>query len=161
MSKRVLKGIFVTFAAAAVCVPLAACGGTGKSETATESVTETATVSSVNTETAETTTSAASETTASSAETETTTPSEISGTTPLENASVKTDSLRVDVKGYQVYPAGIGGAKNSLKPVVVFYYDVTNSGDKEIDALSAWTEVFEAYQNLMKERRIRDRNLHW
>ena len=159
MSKKVLKGIFATFAAAAVCVPLAACGGAGNAgastEAATEVVTETVTVSSESAEASETTTSAASETTASSAGAETTAPSEISGTTPLENASVKTDSLRVDVKGYQVYPAGIGGAKNSLKPVVVFYYDVTNSGDKEIDALSAWTEVFDAYQNAGED----DRNI--
>lgn len=162
MKKRVLKGIFVTLAAAAVCVPLAACGGSGDqgSGTATTTgVTETSsTAGSATTESTAGTTeaSSAAETTASgSSETTAAASGEVSGLTPIEDASVKNDSLQIDVKGYQVVPAGVGGAANSLKPVVVFYYDVTNTGDKEIDALSAWTELFDVYQNKGED----DRNL--
>ena len=168
MKKRIIKGIFATFAAAAVCVPLAACGSTADTGTTTAVTTESITASSEESTTGvteaattsesgknETTAAESSETTTSSGSSETTTAAEISGHTPLENAVVKNDDLQIEIKGYQVYPAGVGGASNSLKPVVVFYYDVTNNGDKEIDALSAWTEIFDAYQNTGDE----DRNI--
>lgn len=172
MKKRVLKGIFATLAAAAVCVPLAACGGSGDqgSGTATTEATGTVTTAesttsgpaatesaSGSTEDSTTTESGKAETTTASGGSETTAAGsgEVSGLTPLEDASVKNDSLQIDIKGYQVVPAGVGGAVNSLKPVVVFYYDVTNNGDKEIDALSAWTELFDVYQNTGED----DRNL--
>ncbi len=155
MKKKISKKLFALFAVAAVCVPLAACSGsgTGGSDTTTAE-TESSHVSE-NTESASGATEASAETTASgegstesaSADTQTTSSTEISGHTPLDNASVKSADLQIDIEGYQIYPAGVGGAANSPKPVVVFYYDVTNLGDKETDALSAWTELFDAYQN--------------
>ena len=157
MKKRVFRGVFAAFAAAAVCVPLAACSG-GAGNTATTTSAEVTTVteettSSATTTAAETTAQTGETTTASGSETQTTGAAQISGNTPLDNASVSSDALKIDVTGYQVYPAGVGGAKNSLNPVVVFYYDVTNLSDKEITALDAWTEVFDAYQNTGEDDR--------
>jgi len=160
MKKQALRGVLAAMAACAVCVPLAACsGGTGTAGTTTTSAEVTTTAeetSSATTSAADTTT----DTTSQTAETTTeaggatqTSAAEISGNTPLDNASVTSDTLKIDVTGYQVYPAGVGGAKNSLNPVVVFYYDVTNLSDKEITALDAWTEVFDAYQNTGEDDR--------
>ena len=171
MKKRIIKGILVTFAAAAVCVPIAACGFSGNTGSTTAATTEEATTGSTSAEgttsasegaKTETTSPGSGETAASAESTETTSSGgssaatgEVLGLTPLENVSVKNESLQIDVKGYKVYPAGVGGASNSLKPVVVFYYDVINNSDKETDALSAWTEIFDAYQNAGED----DRNL--
>lgn len=164
MNKKVLRGIFAAFAATAVCVPLAACSGTTDTQTQTTvseaSVSET-TASETGTELEETTsdvtttseegTEASSEAGTASSQEQTASSGEINGATPVDNGSVASETLKVDVTGYQVYPAGIGGAANSLDPVVVFYYDVTNLSDKEITALDAWTEVFEAYQNTSED----------
>ena len=185
MRKKVLKGIFASLAVAAVCVPLAACGDSGESgaETATTTAVagaETESGNATDSTAAGTTTVSTEETgssgsgaattagteeagTSESSKTETTDQAastesagnEVSDLTPLENVSAESDSLRIDLKGYKVYPAGVGGAANSLKPVVVFYFDATNKGDKETDALSAWTEIFDAYQNAGTD----DRNL--
>ena len=156
MKKKILSGAIVTLASAASIVLLAGCGGAADTSSTTAESTH---VSETETSTSgkETSASASTSETASSSETETSsgTASESEGSTttaadslsPIDNGKVASESIQIDIKGYKVFPAGTGGAKNSLNPVVVFYYDASNLSDKEIDALSAWTEIFDAYQN--------------
>ena len=150
MLKKTIAGIIAGAASVSI---LAGCAASDATQTTTSTAVETnealidTVESSANAEqTQETsgTTDAAESTEASQASE---TASQTAGVAPVENGSVKSDSIQVDITGYKVVMAGQEGAKNSLKPVVVFYYDVTNLSDKEIDANSAWTEVFDAYQN--------------
>lgn len=159
MKKKILTGAIVTFASAASVLMLAGCGSTADNPSTTA---ESSHVSETETTTAGTETTAAAGTSETAAATETedstaessTSDSEGSGSataadslSPIENGKVASENIQIDIKGYKVFPAGAGGAKNSLNPVVVFYYDASNLSDKEIDALSAWTEIFDAYQN--------------
>ena len=143
MLKKTIAGIIAGAASVSI---LAGCAASDATQTTTSTAVETnealidTVESSANAEqTQETsgTTDAAESTEASQASE---TASQTAGVAPVENGSVKSDSIQVDITGYK-------DEKNSLKPVVVFYYDVTNLSDKEIDANSAWTEVFDAYQN--------------
>ena len=163
MRKKILSEVVVTIASAASVLALAGCGGTADT---TSTTAESSHVSEAETSTSVTTaennsatdsqtgTSESSSSSADSSESATTTvTSDSESLSPLDNGKVSSENIQIDIKGYKVFPAGTGGAKNSLNPVVVFYYDATNLSDKEIDALSAWTEVLDAYQNNSENER--------
>ncbi len=162
MLKKTIAGIIIGAASVSL---LAGCASTDGTQTTTQTTTvddtliDTVESTETSADTAESTTATdAADTTAestSSGETTAADSSSASSVAPVEKGSVKSDNVQVDITGYKVVMPGQEGAKNSLKPVVVFYYDVTNLSDKEIDANSAWTEVFDAYQNAAAE----DRNI--
>lgn len=56
--------------------------------------------------------------------------------------------VRIEITDWQVIPAGQGDNLYGEKPLIVFYYDVTNlSGAGNITPLTAWTHVFTAVQD--------------
>ena len=149
MKKKIITSAVVTFASVASLAMLAGCStGSDSNEPAETTVlTETAEVTeevttAEETSAEETSTDATEEGETTSADTTDTAATgegaaEADGLSPIDNGKVASENLEVEIKGYKVVPAGVGGAENSLDPVVVFYYDVTNLSDKEIDANSA------------------------
>lgn len=70
----------------------------------------------------------------------------------MDGSSIELTDITVKVTNSKVIPAGQEGNKYGEKPVIAFWYEVTNKSDKEIDPSSAWIATFEAYQDTDKNQ---------
>jgi ABC-type phosphate transport system substrate-binding protein len=59
--------------------------------------------------------------------------------------------VKIEITSQKVIPAG-EGINSGEKPLLAFWYKVTNKTNKEIDPTSAWLAVFEAYQDTSKSQ---------
>lgn len=57
--------------------------------------------------------------------------------------------VKIEITSQKVIPAG-EGTNSGDKPLLAFWYKVTNKTNKEIDPTSAWIAIFEAYQDTSK-----------
>lgn len=65
---------------------------------------------------------------------------------------VKLTDLNIKITDWKLIPVGAEGNQYGDKPVIAFWYDVTNKTGKEIDPNSAWIAVFEATQDTSKSQ---------
>lgn len=65
----------------------------------------------------------------------------------FENKKLTLHDGIVEITDYEIIPAKTGSNEYGEKPIIVFYYDVTNSSDKEYSASEMWIANFEAYQD--------------
>jgi hypothetical protein len=65
----------------------------------------------------------------------------------FKDNEVKLNDLKIKIKDYKVIQVGEIGNEYGEKPVIAFWYDVTNLSDKEINPSLAWSVVFTAIQD--------------
>lgn len=65
----------------------------------------------------------------------------------LDGTPIELTDITVKVTNYKVIPAGQKGNDYGKKPVIAFWYEVTNKSDKDINPLDAWLATFDAYQD--------------
>ncbi|QIE78949.1 DUF5067 domain-containing protein [Weissella confusa] len=64
--------------------------------------------------------------------------------------TVKLTDINLKITKWAVIPVGATGNEDGDKPVIAFWYDVKNKTGKDIDPISAWLAVFNAYQDTSK-----------
>lgn len=57
------------------------------------------------------------------------------------------EDVKIEITDVKVIPVGSTGNEYGEKPVIAFWYKVTNKTDKEITPSTAWMAVFTAYQD--------------
>ncbi|MCI7304072.1 MAG: DUF5067 domain-containing protein [Clostridiales Family XIII bacterium] len=57
------------------------------------------------------------------------------------------EDIKIEITDHKVINPGKKGNEYGEKPVLAFWYKVTNTSDKDIDPISAWLAVFVAIQD--------------
>lgn len=65
----------------------------------------------------------------------------------FKNNKLVIHDIDIKITKTKVIPVGEVGNEFGDKPIIAFWYKVTNKTDKEIDANTAWIAVFEAVQD--------------
>lgn len=59
----------------------------------------------------------------------------------------ETKECKIEITDVKIIQPGEAGNEYGEKPVIAFWYKVTNKTDEELDPLSAWAYTFTAYQD--------------
>ncbi|QYU58165.1 DUF5067 domain-containing protein [Weissella confusa] len=79
------------------------------------------------------------------------TPKKTSKTKDLKvGDTISLTDVDIKITNYSVIPVGQKGNEYGEKPVIAFWYDVTNKTDKDINPSSAWIAAVDAYQDTSK-----------
>lgn len=65
----------------------------------------------------------------------------------FSNGVATLEDIKIEITKEKVIPVGKKGNEYGEKPVLAFWYKVTNITGKEIDPSTAWIAVFEAFQD--------------
>ncbi len=65
----------------------------------------------------------------------------------FKNDIAEIEDVKIEITDVKVIPVGNPGNEYGEKPVIAFWYKVTNKTDKEIAPSDAWMAVFTAYQD--------------
>lgn len=65
----------------------------------------------------------------------------------FKNDIAEIEDVKIEITDVKVIPVGNPGNEDGEKPVIAFWYKVTNKTDKDISPSDAWMAVFSAYQD--------------
>lgn len=65
----------------------------------------------------------------------------------FEDNICETKDLKIEITDVKVIQPGATGNEYGEKPVLAFWYKITNKSGEEIDPTSAWVDTFRAFQD--------------
>ncbi len=69
----------------------------------------------------------------------------------FKNNIAETKDVKIEITKTKVIPVGETGNEYGEKPVIAFWYKVTNKSGEETDPMTAWLFMFKAYQDNNKD----------
>lgn len=65
----------------------------------------------------------------------------------FKNNVCETKDMKIEITDMKVIQPGATGNEYGEKPIIAFWYKVTNKSGEEIDPTSAWIDTFRAFQD--------------
>lgn len=65
----------------------------------------------------------------------------------FKNGVYETNDMKIEITDEKVIQPGETGNEYGEKPVIAFWYKVTNKTEKDIDPTTAWITAFQAFQD--------------